>query len=305
MSLSVDAEDHRQFVHKLRSAIQSRDYLSAKSVCDSYATDHEQKKIQQLAELEKLQHTERIRLASAKSVALRRAASAGQMLLAQREAEMGERQSKVQSVHDDKLQLLTMSMRDKENSKPMVYSTSTNQLRQAEKHLARLRMFDEAAVAKAKLLQREALEKQRVARERERKLRDVLEIRHQQFLDDERTLYTRMKGELEIEKGRMAAETLRVNTTYDHLSKDMERAHSRQKMLCARTTSTDLETVLASGTGQQSRAVRGTAMLRRVKGNRFTIPSLCDMYGSLLESPSRSADGRPHEFTRGSWESVS
>lgn len=275
--------EHQVFVHKLRASTQARDYQRAQQICEDYNVDHQLKKQMQLSELSRMQRTERLRLRSAKRIALERAVSAGEARLKDREEAMSLRQQKIQSAHDEKLQVMSTLLREKENMRPIVFSPITNQLRQSETHLARLRMFDEAAVAKAKLQHREALEAARTIKERERKVRDVIEIKKQTYLDEERTLYTRMKGDIQVQKNVVDEEARRIAAMYDHLNHDMERAHVRQRAQCERTTTVDLKTALESGTGQQSRAVRGTTMLRKIKGNRFTIPSLCDLYGSLLE----------------------
>jgi hypothetical protein len=287
-----DTTGHNSFVHELRSSIHSRDYERAKALCSEHNDHHRELKRQQLAELAQTHNIERSRLRSAKRIALERARSAGQLVFAQREREMGERQFALQSAHDDRLHVFSNLLQAREHKRPIVYSTVTNALRQSEMHLGKLRMFDEAAVARDKLNRREALEHEAVIKERERKIRDCIEIKRDQFLDEERTLYTRMKGELQVQKARNAADEHRAENTFHHLQRDMARAHYRQQMQCVKSTATDLSTALSGGTEQVSRTIRGTTMLRKMKGNRFTIPSLCNVYGSLLDDPVTPSEQR-------------
>lgn len=280
-----DTLGHSSFVHQLRSSIHSRDYERAKSLCSEHDEHQKELKRQQLSELAQMHQVERSRLSSAKRIALERTRSAGHLALLQRERDMGDRQHAIQSAHDDRLSVYTTLLNERENKRPIVYSTVTNTLRQSEKHLGKLRMFDEAAVARDKLNRREALEHNAVIKERERKIRDCVAIKRDQFLDEERTLYTRMKGELQVQKVRNSAAERRSANTFHHLERDMSRAHYRQQMQCSKSTATDLQTALSGGTEQISRTIRGTTMLRKMKGNRFTIPSLCEVYGSLLDDP--------------------
>lgn len=291
-----EAQFHQTFVHKLRSTIQSREYLKSRELCNSYAETNRNLKMLQLEELERQHSLERLRLHQAKEIAMMRAKSAGAEKVRDAEVEMGQRQRNLQSAHDDKLHVFTMLTREKEERKPVVYSTLTNSLRQSEKHLARLHMFEEAALAKQKLEQREAAEAARLLRNRERKIRDLEELKKSQYIDEERTLYTRMKGGLQVQKNLNAVEVQRVAATYDHLAEDMSRAHYRQQMECTKTTTLDLETALKNSSGQLSRCTRGSTMLRKIKGNRFTIPSLCDLYGDLLDAP--RSHGKGSEVSR-------
>lgn len=291
-----DTIGHNSFIHQLRSSIHSRDYERAKTLCSEHDEHHKELKRQQLGELAQMHNVERSRLRSAKRIALERARSAGQLVFAQRENEMGERQITLQSAHDDRLNVYSNLLHARENRRPIVYSTVTNALRQSEKHLGKLRMFDEAAVARDKLNRRESLEHNAVVKERERKIRDCIEIKRDQFLDEERTLYTRMKGELQVQKVRNAADEHRAENTFHHLQRDMARAHFRQQMQCIKSTATDLNTALSGGTEQVSRTIRGTTMLRKMKGNRFTIPSLCEVYGSLLDDPANTSSDQRYQL---------
>jgi hypothetical protein len=296
--LTMEPLEHQSFVHQLRSTIHTRDYQRAKALCEAHNEQHQKMKKDQVTQLDQIQAAERHRLRSAKQIALQRAQSAGQQVTRRMEEDMGARQRDMQSGHDDRLRVYSSLLQSREERHPIVYSTATNALRQSEKHLGRLRMFDEATIARDKLIRLEAAEHAAASKERARKIRDCVEIKHDRFLDEERTLYTRMKGELQVQKNRNAADERQVENTFRHLERDMARAHLRQQLLCIKSTATDLHTALSGGTEQVSRTVRGTTMLRKMKGNRFTIPSLCNVYGSLLDDSDASTSVEPYQQRR-------
>jgi hypothetical protein len=81
---------------------------------------------------------------------------------------------------------------------------------------------------------------------------------------------------------------------FDHMARDMAHAHDREMQLNARSTRAHVRETRGGP------CERGTTFLRRMRGDRFSFPSLCDIYGSRVGT----ADGASHSAARSSPDSL-
>ena len=234
------------------------------------------------------------RLLMAREIAVRKAQNDAASTLQSLGSELDRRFVDLANVHDDKLHIYRQIVSQREHKRPIVLSPQVKNLRQSETQLAALHRFEEAHMAQRKLLEQEALELQRIEKLRERRIEHAVEVKRHQYVDEQRTQFTKMKNQLRIARDKTNDELLRTTMLFDHVARDMSHAQGREMQLNEHSTT---EVMLAPG--QRGRCERGTTFLRRMQGNRFAIPSLCDLYGSKVGtadgSDGNASAARSHE----------
>lgn len=282
----MSVELHQQHVHALRNCIASRDYMSALAETKRHtqltATIH----AESLSEIQHGQNIEAHRLHIAKGIALQKVKKEGAECVKRLGAELDRRFVDLINAQDDKLHIYRQLVSEREHKRPIVLSPHVANLRQSEKQLAALHHFDDAQMALRKLTELESIERVRIAQHRDHRVERTVEVKRHQFEDEQRTQFTKMKNLLRIAKDRSAEDLKRTTMLFEHAARDMAHAHGRVMQRNVHSTK-----VAPPEPGQGGPSERGTTFLRRMNGNRFTIPSLCDLYGGSVGA----ADGASAE----------
>ncbi len=273
----MSVELHQQHVHTLRSCIASRDYLAALDETKRHNQLTASLHAEALSQIRRGHSIEAHRLNIARDLALQKIKRDGADRVNALGADLDRRFVDLINVHDDKLHIYRKLVSEREEKRPVVLSPYVATLRQSEVQLAALHHFDEAHMAQRKLLEMESAERQRIHRLRERRIERAVEVKRHQFEDEQRTQFTKMKNVLRIAKDKSKEELKRTTMLFDHAARDMSHAQGREMQLNAHST-----TVVELEAGQRGPCERGTTFLRRMQGNRFSIPSLCDLYGGSV-----------------------
>lgn len=238
--------------------------------------------------------TERRRLAKARESALQEAHERVVAELSEIEQQWDDRRSGFDARQQQRFEQAARSIRNREESKPIVLSSYVRDLQQSEAKLASLHQYDEAAQVRRKIQRLEDQERIAAEAAKEDRIQRALDITRRAIEQDDRNFRAKVKNELQLALSRARREEDRVKSKFEHIERDMRHAHSlelRKNPLQApyerpsfirprRIESNADQSIFLPESSQSaaSAAQRGTEYLRRTQGSKLCVDSLCDLY---------------------------
>ena len=302
--------------------LQSRDYEGVKTLRQKCFDEAETMKSGLHAEVRARHETERRRLAKAREAALHEVHETVQKELDDIERQWADRRAGFDVRQRQRFDQHERTIRMREESKPLVFSSYVRDLQQSETRLANLHQYADSAQVRRKIQHLEVMERAAAEAAKEDKIQRALDNKRRAMDSDDSNFRAKVKNELQLALSRARREEDRVKAKFDHVERDMRHAHSlelrknplqaayeRPSFIKPRTTAASAEgsptnsladsagpTFAPSATSSASAAARGTEYLRRTQGSKQKVASLCDMYRDgvptdLLRSGSTLREG--------------
>jgi len=296
-----------------QSMLQHRDYEGVKQLRQKCFDEAETIKAGLHAEVRARHETERRRLAKAREAALREVHEEVQRQLADIERQWAERRAGFDVRQRQRFEQHERTIRAREESKPLVFSSYVRDLQQSETRLATLHQYDESAQVRRKIQHLEIMERAAAEAAKEDRIQRTLDNKRRAMEQDDSNFRAKVKNELQLALSRARREEERVKAKFDHVERDMRHAHSlelrknplqaayeRPSFIKPRAAVENADVSAGSSeaggsptfspdnTTSASAAARGTEYLRRTQGSKHKVASLCDLY----------RDGVPSELQR-------
>lgn len=283
---------------EMEALIAQRNYLAVRDLRQRCRDEVEASKVVQQRQVAQQHELERERLAQAHTVMTKKALVAANELV----HGIRERFDTQLSLHAARqqrhIEQFAHQTFAKEAQRPMVYSGHVRDLLQAEAHLVKLGLYEEADFAKRKIGSAAAAERARF-RAQQRASASSRVAKRQEVLDDAaECMRTRRRNEISMALHRAGETQQLVDKQFRHSAEEMAHAHRlelrrnpllqtlqclpamRRRRELASSGHSDENSCSASVAAKVS---RGTDLLRRAVGSRYEVPSLCDSYGTLVE----------------------
>lgn len=281
--------------------VASRDYEGAKKLRENCFKTAEERKAAVQRDIGQRHEMERRRLGTARQMALAQAHTNVDRRVDSLQQDWSKKLDLLRSNHAESLQMFEDRTKTREKQRPVVLSNYVRQLQRSEKRLADLHQYDEAELAKRKIAHMEVDEMQRVEQDLSDRVGRRVSTLRNLYEEEERAFLSKMRNTVRIATFRGEQEEQRTLSKFDHTQRDMLHAQKRElqqnPLLSAymRPPKLAAQHKARPGTSELAgvAAMRGTTYLRQLKGSRFDIPSLCDMYGDRLGKPSSSSVDEP------------
>ena len=281
--------------NEINVLIAQRDYLGVRDLRSRcHAEVEEQKRAERLAVLER-QELERERLAEAHRVRRAKTHAAAREAV----ATSGERFTAHAELHAARqarhLEQFQQSVRARESRRPMVYSSTVRDLLQAEEHLVKLQLYEDADFAKRKIGAAARSERKEFREHLHARVDTQVQCRAKVLEASSQYMEERRRNEIAMARHRAAESERLIDQQFAHCAEDMAHAHRlelRQNSLlmalqCPPAMRRRRELACKGETAERAPAsagaARGTDQLRRAVGSRFEVPSLCAAHGSLVD----------------------
>lgn len=281
-----------------------RKYLAIRALRNRCIEEVAELKKLEAAEIRKEQAIERERLEKAKDVMRVKTHAEAQhkvQEIAHRFQATAELHAARQARH---LEQYEAQVRAAESKRPLVYSTTIRDLLAAEEHLVKLGLYEDAEFAKRKIGSAAQAEKRKFREEQEQRIQTRLRMRKAVLEDAADYMQAKCKNEISMAAHRAAEAERLLDEKFRHSAEDMSHAHrlelcrnplllnlqcppsmTRKKALASRSNAAGSQKSAGLSNVMATKGSRGTQLLQTAVGSRYEVPSLCDSYGSLIESP--------------------
>ncbi|KEG10576.1 hypothetical protein DQ04_03551070 [Trypanosoma grayi] len=181
--------------------------------------------------------------------------------------------------HDEEMEAYLLQVTCDEARRPVTLSPLVPMLRTTEKRLASVGRYAEAAHAQAvgddvEKYEREAAQERQI-QVMERKLRE----KQKELGRRSASSYRKVLVAQQLNSQRAVVEMQAVEANLQHKAMGMAVTHKHQR----RALELPLLESRAFTKAEALRAARGTQLKRAVHGDHYHVPSLCTMYGGLLD----------------------
>lgn len=162
--------------------------------------------------------------------------------------------------------------------RPVALSQQVVRMRRQERQLGLQGRYAEADRIREAAARLEAAERKTAMAENQRLLRDKVAAREKLLKEKEHISYKNSRAKMLLEQFQADRSMLCTTATLAHMEADMSSMHAKQRRDLQK-----LGYVPHISDAQLCKARRGTMLQDRVFGDKYAVPSLCDLYGPLLD----------------------
>lgn len=162
--------------------------------------------------------------------------------------------------------------------RPVTLSHQTVNLLREERALTLQQRFHDAAQTRDLAARQEAAEICAAQEHKQHLLRTKVATREEMYKKKELAAVKQLQARLLVHELQIMRRLDCTDAKLDRMEAGMGAAHAKE-----RRTLLQLGCIPTESRAQTSRARRGTLLKERVQGDSYTIPSLCDRYGCLLD----------------------
>eukprot|EP00760_Papus_ankaliazontas_P016765 PhM_4_TR16835/c0_g1_i1/m.100022 len=200
------------------------------------------------------------------------------------EGSWDEKRQHLREKHERELRIEEERVRAKEASRRNIHSSYVRDLQRAEKRLADLHLYEDCAMTRHKIVHLEKEELQEMERAKEKRIETALQRLRQKQEAEMRFLETRMRNGLVIAK--TDAHSKKQVNHYRFQNKDLQMQHAHA---VERNERVNLEAyhrpnwIRLPERDRQAATSRGSQVFQQQVGDKYDIPSLCDLYGNKTQ----------------------
>jgi len=267
-----------------KQLIKNRDYMTIKSQREGAIQEVARIKKLQLKKTLKVQAVENEKLQHASKIAIARLDSECDKQVTEAESEWGQKLKHLEVKHEKEASDLERSLREKESQRRNIHSTYVRDLQFAEKRLAQLHEYEDCAMTRAKIKQKEQEELRDMEKVKEERIQDCLQRLRDKQDEERRFAITKMRNAMAI--ARSTCESQKQINQYLFQNKNLQMYHAHT---VERNTKISLEDyarphwIKLPDRDRQAATSRGSQVFLQQVGDKYCIPSLCDMYGDKTQ----------------------